>query len=149
MTNRLSNKNLNNPKDPFWSRSVEENIKILGSASSGLTEEEARHRLEKYGPNSTKEADHLDPLRAFLNQFSNPLMLILIAATIISAVLKEFVDAIIIFLIITGSSYLSFTQEYHANLAAEKLKERLEIKCTVIRSGNKKRSLSKIWCRAT
>ena len=71
----------------------------------------------------------------FLNQFKSPIVLILIFATIISAFLQDWADAIIILLIVMGSALLSFYQEYNANNAAEKLKEQVSFKTDVLRDG--------------
>ena len=61
--------------------------------------------------------------------------MILIFATIISAFLRDWTDAIIILLIVLGSGILSFSQEYSANNAAEKLKKQVSIKSDVLRDG--------------
>jgi Mg2+-importing ATPase len=74
-------------------------------------------------------------LGLFLNQFKSPIVLILIFATILSAFLKDWVDAIIILLIVLGSALLSFYQEYNANNAAQKLRAQVSLKSEVLRDG--------------
>ncbi len=94
----------------------------LQSSPQGLTETEAQLRLEKYGPNILKARQELTPLKLFLNQFKSPIVLILIFATLLSAFLKDWADAIIILLIVLGSAILSFVQENNAHNAADKLR---------------------------
>jgi Mg2+-importing ATPase len=71
----------------------------------------------------------------FLNQFRSPIVLILLFATGVSAVLHEWVDAVIVLLIVLGSTALSFAQEYNANNAAEKLRARLTLQANILRDG--------------
>ncbi len=77
----------------------------------------------------------MTPLGLFLNQFKSPIVIILIFATVFSAFLKDWVDAIIILLIVLGSALLSFSQEYNANNAAEKLRAQVSLKSDVLRDG--------------
>jgi Mg2+-importing ATPase len=78
------------------------------------------------------------PLGLFLNQFKSPIVLILIFATIMSALLGDLADAVIITFIVLGSAVLSFIQEYAASTAAEKLKAQINTKVTVLRDGQPK-----------
>ena len=75
------------------------------------------------------------PLRLFLNQFKSPIVLILVFATIISAFVQDWTDAVIIMAIVLGSAVLSFVQEYSASNAAEKLKAQVNVKARVLRDG--------------
>ena len=72
----------------------------------------------------------------FLNQFKDPSTLIVLVATVVSAVTREWVDAAIILAIVLGSAILSFLQEYSAGNAAAKLRAQVTLKTTVLRSGN-------------
>ncbi len=123
------------PGTPFWSKPVDEIAQGLNSSITGLSEINAREILQRVGPNSTQSKKRVTPLGLFLNQFKSPIVLILIFATLISAFLKDWADAIIILLIVMGSALLSFFQEYNANNAAEKLKEQVSFKTTVVRDG--------------
>ena len=71
----------------------------------------------------------------FLNQFKSPIVLILVFATLISAFLKDWADAIIILLIVLGSALISFFQEYNANNTVEKLRAQVSLKTNVLRDG--------------
>jgi Mg2+-importing ATPase len=120
---------------PFWSKAVNEIAQSMGSSISGLSANEAQEILQRVGPNSTQSKKRATPLDLFLNQFKSAIVLILITATVISAFLQDWADAIIILLIVMGSALLSFFQEYNANNAAEKLKEQVSFKTNALRDG--------------
>ncbi len=120
---------------PFWSKDVNEVAQSVNSSISGLNEKDAQEILRRVGPNSTQSKKRVTPLGLFLNQFKSPIVIILIAATLISAFLQDWADAVIILLIVMGSALLSFFQEYNANNAAEKLKEQVSFKTDVLRDG--------------
>jgi len=121
--------------DAYCSQKPEILMKTLGTSAAGLKHEEAGHRLAQVGRNVLNTGSEVTALGLFLNQFKNPIMLILTFATIASALLGDLVDAVIITLIVLGSALLSFVQEYSANTAAEKLKEQVKIRATVLRDG--------------
>ncbi|HQN63791.1 MAG TPA: HAD-IC family P-type ATPase, partial [Flexilinea sp.] len=124
---------------PYWNYPQEKITEMLKSdPDSGLTEAEAENRLRETGLNVLKERQKLTPLDLLLNQFKSPILLILLIATVISAALGNWVDAIIIFVIILFSAVLSFVQEFNADKAAEMMQMRLKIKTDVIREGKKK-----------
>ena len=120
----------------FWSIPEPELQKYLNSSSSGLSQKEAQNILKQLGPNQVSSKKQVTPVRLFLNQFKSPIVLILLAATIISAFLKDWTDAIIVLMIVMGSALLSFFQEFSANNAAQKLKQQVSFKSTVIRDGH-------------
>jgi Mg2+-importing ATPase len=119
----------------YWSQLVDAVAAVLHSGAGGLSGDEARHRLEQYGPNALKTRERATALGLFLNQFKSPIVLILLFATGVSALLQEWVDAVIILIIVMGSAALSFAQEYSAGNAAEKLRARLTVKATALRDG--------------
>ena len=120
---------------PFWSKEVNEIAQSVNSSINGLSENDAQEILRRVGPNSTQSKERVTPLGLFLNQFKSPIVLILIFATVISAFLQDWADAVIILLIVMGSALLSFYQEYNANNAAEKLQEQVSFKTDVLRDG--------------
>ena len=61
-------------------KKIEDVFKELGTRKEGLTEKEAKERLEKYGLNELQEARKISPLKIFLNQFNNIVIYILIFA---------------------------------------------------------------------
>ncbi|MCX7965155.1 MAG: cation-transporting P-type ATPase, partial [Syntrophorhabdaceae bacterium] len=85
----------------WHSLEVERVIEELGSdVGNGLSEEEVKKRLEKYGYNELQKEEKLSPLALFLSQFKNLLTIILIIATILSFAVGEPVDAIFILIIV-------------------------------------------------
>jgi len=122
---------------PYWSQEVQVTAEMLNSSKEGLREKDAQEILNRVGPNSIKPKEQVTPLTLLANQFKSPIVLILIFATLISAFLRDWVDAIIILLIVIGSAVLSFTQEYNASSAAQKLKEQVSLKSDVLRDGKR------------
>jgi Mg2+-importing ATPase len=120
---------------PFWSKPFDQIAQSLNSSKDGLGSSAAQEVLERVGSNSIQSKERVTPLGLFINQFKSPIVLILIFATVISAFLKDWVDAIIILLIVLGSALLSFFQEYNANNAAEKLRAQVSLKAEVLRDG--------------
>jgi Mg2+-importing ATPase len=119
----------------YWSQPLDSLLTALRSTPEGLSTTDARQRLEQFGPNLLEAREKATALGLFLNQFKSPIILILLFATGVSAVTKEWVDALIILVIVLGSAVLSFVQEYNANTAAEKLRAQVKIKATVLRDG--------------
>jgi len=119
----------------MYQKSVEEVYKELDSSAKGLTNHQAEERTHKYGFNELKAEEGIHPFRIFLEQFSSPLVWILIAALGISIFLNETVDAIVIGVIIIINAILGFVQEYRAEKAIEALKKMASLKATVLRNG--------------
>src|SRR3972149_7283806 len=115
---------------------VDEALSELESdARQGLSEEEVRRRLERDGPNELKQEERASPFHLFLGQFKNTLIVILLLATVLSAVIGEIVDAGIILAIVIFSTVLGFVQEYRAERALEALKKMLTPTITALRGG--------------
>ena len=90
-------------------KTIEQVYKELQATEKGLSQTEADERLKKYGLNEIKEAKKVSPLKIFIDQFKSVVIWILIIATLISAVLKEITDAIVIFIIIIFESFSNFS----------------------------------------
>jgi Mg2+-importing ATPase len=119
----------------YWSRPAADLLAELHSSPDGLSASEAQERLRQAGPNVLKPRRHDSALRSFLAQIANPLILILIFAAVISSIAGEWTDAAIVIVIVVASAMLSFTQEYAASHAVEKLRAQVTIKATVLRDG--------------
>jgi len=109
----------------------------------GLSDEEVRNRLEKYGYNELKKEERVSPFTLFINQFKNILIVILIGAIALSASVGEVVDAAIIGIIVIFCAVLGFVQEYRAERALDALKKMLSPTITVIRGGKEEEVPSK------
>lgn len=88
----------------------------------GLSEKEAKKRLEKYGPNVLTEKKKLSALKILFEQFNDFMVLILIACTLISAFMGEITEAVTIIAIVIINAVLGFIQEYRTEKTIEALK---------------------------
>lgn len=117
----------------FWSFSEEVAFQTVHSSRIGLTHREAKKRLERQGPNLLKAPKRFKTLRLFFNQFTNPVILILIGAAALAWFLYDKADAGIILAIILASGLLGFWQEKGAMNALEQLLKMVKVKATVLR----------------
>ena len=122
--------------DAFWSMPVEQALAAAQGTLAGLGTGEAEVRLRRDGPNSIGETGRLPALWLLARQFKSPLALILVFGAAISMLLRQWLDATIIMLIVGGSGLLSFTQEYRASRAVAALRERLALKVRALRDGS-------------
>ncbi len=120
---------------PLPSLSPKEALERLGTGLSGLSREEAQARLRQYGPNVLAAAPKLSPLWIFLRQFKNLLITILLAATALSFLLGENLDAYVILAIVLACVILGFIQEYRAEKAAAALRMLAAPEAVVVREG--------------
>ncbi len=124
--------------EKYWETETGDLLQRLETSLSGLTEIEVETRLSEFGHNILRKKKKLTRLSLFLNQFKSPIILILIFASIVSAIVKDFTNTTIILAIITLSGFLSFLQEYSATNAAEKLLQTVKTRVTALRDGKKK-----------
>lgn len=120
---------------PFWSVSSEEIFQKFKTSREGLTLKEASFRLKKFGPNTLKSKKKSSSFFLFLEQFKSPLILLLLACSILAWFLSEATDALIILAIILLSALLGFIQEKGALHAVEKLLRIVQVKAVVLREG--------------
>jgi H+-transporting ATPase len=104
------------------------------NVSAGLTSEEARARLTKYGPNAMPDTA-MQPWRMALAKFWAPVPWMLEAAIILQAVLHEFVEAAVIAALLVFNAALGFFQEGRAQATLAALKSRLALTASVRRDG--------------
>ncbi len=121
--------------EAYWSLTPEQIFAILHSSVDGLQPADAEYRLQQSGLNSIQARKKTSALQLFLSQFKSPLVLILIFAAIVSGIVGEWVDAIIVLAIVLGSTILGFVQEYTAGNAIDKLREQITIKSSLLRGG--------------
>jgi Mg2+-importing ATPase len=119
----------------YWSMPTDQLMRELHTHAEGLQPAEAERRLKQYGLNSIQTQQKATGLHLFLSQFKNPLVLILIFAAIISGIVGEWVDAILVLAIVLGSTVLGFVQEYAASNAVEKLRSQVTIRSNLLRGG--------------
>lgn len=105
------------------SHTAEEVLKRLGSNINGISNSEARTRMEKFGPNEIPEKKARHPVVIFLKQFNNVMIYILIAAGVISFLIGHLVDVYVITAVILINGVIGFAQEHKAERAISALKK--------------------------
>lgn len=126
-----------------WKKlSVEGTLKTLNSSINGLTTNHAEENLSKYGKNELVEEEKAGPLRLFLGQFMDILILILIIAAVAAYYVGDTLDAIVILIVVVINAVVGFIQEYRAEKAMEKLKGLISSEALVIRDGQEQKVTS-------
>ena len=121
---------------PNWhTLSSETSLAHMKAAVTGLTAEEALQRLAEYGPNELQKVQCASPWMLLLEQFKNVLIVILLAATVLSAFLGHETEAITIAVIVLFAVGLGFIQEFRAERSLEALHEMAAPLATVLRDG--------------
>lgn len=128
---------MNSLIDKHWHHlPTNEVIDLLGSASDrGLDVFEVKHRQERFGFNLISEKKKKSGFISFLQQFNNPLVIILILASVLTAVLKDPVDAAVIFGVVLINAIIGFIQESKAEQAISALAKTMTTEASAIRSG--------------
>jgi len=129
---------MNKSTAAFWSIAATEMLQQLQTTAQGLTTDEARARLTRYGANLLKPKKKSDALTLLVSQFKSPIILILVFATGLSFFFHDPVNALIILTIILVSGLLGYWQEHSAANAVEKLLAIVQIKASVLRDGSPK-----------
>jgi len=132
---------------PWHAMKIEEVFQELNVSRDGLSSQEARERLVKYGYNEIRKVKRRTALHMFLDEFKDIFILLLIAATIFSAIIgyyemlrggefmESYADTITISAIVILCAVTGFAQEYRAEKAVEALKRLAAPKARVIRDG--------------
>ncbi len=124
-----------------YTMSTQEVLQNLGVDENGLTSQQARERLEKYGPNKLKEGEKPTLLQRFLAQLKDPMLIILMIAAAVSALTgmlsgeSEWAEVIIIVAVVLLNAILGVVQESKAEAAIEALQTMTAATCKVIRDG--------------
>lgn len=127
----------------FEQKSAKETIlEFQSNEKNGLSELEAKRRLEKNGKNELAEGESRSVLEAFFEQLQDPLIYVLLAAAVISLLLHEVSDAVIILVVVTVNAIVGVIQEGKAQKALEALKELTMPKAIVKRDGRKREVMS-------
>ncbi|MBI2565062.1 calcium-translocating P-type ATPase, SERCA-type [Candidatus Woesearchaeota archaeon] len=122
----------------FHNISVKEVLENLSASDKGLTEKEAQKRLQKYGFNIIEDDTKISAFKIFLEQFKSPVVWVLIAASIITFFLKEWINFGVMAVVIIVNAVFGFWQEYKAEQAIAALKKFISLKTKAIRDGTEK-----------
>ena len=136
-----------------YMKSSEEVLRDLGVTTEGLSTDEAKRRLEKYGPNKLKEAEKATWFQRFMAQLKDPMLIILMIAAVVSAattvidflqlpeprdighLTEGLVEVGIILVVVLLNAILGVIQESKAEAAIEALQTMTAATCKVIRDG--------------
>ena len=127
----------------LYQRTQDDILTELESSASGLSEEQAEERLERYGENKLAEAKKTTVLQRFFQQLKDPMLLILLAAAAVSAITnalsgESFTEVFIILVVVLLNAVLGVIQESKAEAAIEALQSMTAAKCKVLRGGELK-----------
>lgn len=112
---------------------VDEVLHLFETELEGLSESEAKQRLDKYGLNEIAREKKIAWYVQLLKTVTNPLSLLLITLAVISLLTGSAIAALIIFIMVIFGGLLRFSQEFQSNKAAEKLREMVSATATVSR----------------
>ena len=127
--------------EKIYTHSADEVLRDLGVGAEGLTTQQAKERLEKYGPNKLKEGEKPTLLQRFLTQLKDPMLIILLIAAAVSALTgmlaneNEWAEVIIILAVVLLNAILGVIQESKAEAAIEALQTMTAATCKVLRDG--------------
>ena len=113
-------------------------LEAQNSQAEGLNEDTARDRLAEYGPNSLPETRSTHPLLRFLEQFNNPLIYFLLAASVVTFLLDHAIDAAVILLVVLVNAVVGFVQEGRAETALQGMSSLISQHAIVLRDGEKR-----------
>lgn len=115
--------------------SAQEVENYLVSSKQGLSKREASKRLRTYGYNAIEKRGKPSFLNIFATQFRDPMVLLLLLATVVSGIMGEMIDASVILLIVLLNAVLGSMQEYRAEKSLEALENYAPPNATVLRDG--------------
>jgi len=119
---------------------ADEAVQLLGSHGlTGLSLFEAKHRLERFGPNDIIHKKPDNPLIQFLSQFHQPLIYVLLASSVVTGFAKAWVDAAVILFVVMANSVIGFIQERKAGKAVDSLRHLVTTDATIVRDGRQLR----------
>ncbi len=122
--------------DHTWYRlSIRDALRELETGEEGLSSDEVRERLKRYGPNRLMEEDRVSKLRILLHQFTSPLIYILLAASVVTAFLHEYIDTGVILAVVALNAVIGYFQEFKAEESVRALKRMVVPRARVMRDG--------------
>ncbi len=120
----------------YWTLPATELLSRLRSSLQGLGSAEAAQRLAALaGPDHAAGDRYRAALRLLLRQFTSPLILILLLGAVLSLILQNWIDAVIMLTVLLATGLVGFVQEFRASRAVEALQTRLALRARVLRDG--------------
>ncbi|MBI5548987.1 MAG: HAD-IC family P-type ATPase, partial [Deltaproteobacteria bacterium] len=130
------------PPSDWHSKSLEQALASLGSSQEGLTQVEAERRVGEYGPNAFSSARPPSAWRMLGRQLNDPIIYLLLAATVLAAGLGKITDAIVVFAAIALNTLIGFVQEIRANQAIGAISRMVPNHATALRDGERRTLLA-------
>lgn len=121
----------------WHSLEIEDTFQQIAGSPQGLSQEDAEKRLSQYGPNKLSPPKKRSPFTRFMIQFHNVLIYVMLAASIITALIGHFIDAGVIFGVVFINAFIGFIQEGKAEKALEAIRMMLSSQATVLRDGKR------------
>lgn len=122
-------------RDDLWRLALDELLVRLGVTAEGLTDAEAEARAARYGPNDSASEKPAPLVLQFVRRFRNPLVVVLLVASGLSAAAGDLASFIIVASIVLASMSLDMFQEVRAQTAVEVLRRSVAVRSTVRRNG--------------
>lgn len=120
---------------PIYAQTPDQLFEQFGTSRQGLSAQEAARRQDQYGPNELEEKEKRPPWLLFLAQFKDLMILILAGAAILSGVVGDMTDTIIILVILLLNAVIGFVQEFRAEKAMDALRRMTITQARVLRDG--------------
>lgn len=134
----IENSNVREGNLPTWhALPAEKVLEDLASSTSGLTTDEVTRRRQQHGPNRLPAPPRPSRLIQFLNQFNNVLIYVLLCAAVVTALLADWVDAVVIIGVVLINAVIGFIQEGKAEKAVDAIRKILSYEALVLRDGVK------------
>jgi Ca2+-transporting ATPase len=117
---------------------LEDLLSHLRTSAKGLTDEEVRERLQKFGRNRLAEEKRTSRFAVFLRQFKSPLIYILLLAAVVTGIMQDSVDSGVILAVLVFNAVIGFVQEVKAEESVRALRRLVVPKARVIRSAQER-----------
>ncbi|WP_077602056.1 cation-translocating P-type ATPase [Oceanobacillus sojae] len=113
-------------------------LEAVNSSQQGLSNKEAKSRLEKHGYNEIEDKEKIPTWKLFLETFKDPMVIVLLAAAAVQILIGEWVESIIIFLVLLINSVISVVQTRKAESSLEALRDMSAPEAKIMRDGTEK-----------
>jgi len=120
----------------FHAKNIEQTFSILNTNTSGLTSDEVTRRQEMHGLNILPSEPEMTLFAHFIQQFKSPIIYVLLIATLMALIIKEYTDAGFILLVLLLNAVIGTYQEYSASKKAKLLQNLIKTNAMVLRDGN-------------
>ncbi|KTG17294.1 MULTISPECIES: cation-transporting P-type ATPase [unclassified Guyparkeria] len=125
------------PDERWHSQPAQSVLEALESGRDGLSEDQIEGRRAEYGPNRLPEARRPSAWRRLLRQFHNILIYVLLAASVVTALMAHWIDTAVILAVVLANAAIGFVQEGRAEQAMGAIRRMLALKAGVIRDGRR------------